>query len=191
MCGIHTEKSCFLKRGWQIFFYTGNIMRCNLPWYKFPSVERDAISLAWGSLGNLQRKKMWSSVQLFGGGDLCIMGTQWRASASPSNIIDNTTPRSWWDYVERHEFLGRLEWIPGGWAWQECIWSHTEKTIFPFPFTSNGMWSWWQFSFRFWTKWNSIWFRIVKKTVATIIFHSISKDTEIHFRECRLSIVFS
>ena len=33
---------------------------------------------------------------------------------------------------------------------------HTEKTIFPFPFTLNGIWSWWQFYFRFWTKWISI-----------------------------------
>ena len=29
---------------------------------------------------------------------------------------------------------------------------YTEKTIFPFPFTLNGILSWWQFSFRFWTK---------------------------------------
>ena len=26
---------------------------------------------------------------------------------------------------------------------------YTEKTMFPFPFTVNGIWSWWQFSFRF------------------------------------------
>ena len=26
---------------------------------------------------------------------------------------------------------------------------HTDKTIFPFPFTLNGIWSWGQFSFRF------------------------------------------
>ena len=38
--------------------------------------------------------------------------------------------------------------------------SHTEKTMF--PFTLNGIWSWWQFSFRFWTRWNFIWFRISK-----------------------------
>ena len=37
--------------------------------------------------------------------------------------------------------------------------THTEKTIFPFPFTVNGIWSWWQFSFRFWNRWNSIRFR--------------------------------
>ena len=43
---------------------------------------------------------------------------------------------------------------------------HTEKTILPIPFTLNGIWSWWQFSFRFWIKWNSIWFRKLKwKTV--------------------------
>ena len=27
--------------------------------------------------------------------------------------------------------------------------AHTEKTIFPVPSTLNGIWSWWQFSFRF------------------------------------------
>ena len=30
----------------------------------------------------------------------------------------------------------------------------TEKTILLSPFTVNGIRSWWQFSFRFWTKWN-------------------------------------
>ena len=58
----------------------------------------------------------------------------------------------------------------------EC---HTDKIIFPFPFTLNGIWSWWQFSFRFWTKWNSIWLRIERKTVTTIISHSMWKEMEI------------
>ena len=30
-----------------------------------------------------------------------------------------------------------------------CMAAHTEKTIFQFPFKLNGIWSWWQFSFRF------------------------------------------
>ena len=42
-------------------------------------------------------------------------------------------------------------------------------------FNFNGIWSWWLFSFRFWTVWNSIFFKIERKTVLTIIFHSISK----------------
>ena len=43
-------------------------------------------------------------------------------------------------------------------------WSkHTDKTMFPFSFTLNEIWSWWQFSFRFLTKWNSIWFKIKKE----------------------------
>ena len=42
---------------------------------------------------------------------------------------------------------------------------YTEKTIFPFPFILNGIRSLWQFSFHFWTKWNSIWFKIERKTV--------------------------
>ena len=33
---------------------------------------------------------------------------------------------------------------------QACIpEGDTEKTMFPFPFTLNGIWSWWPFSFRF------------------------------------------
>ena len=36
---------------------------------------------------------------------------------------------------------------------------YTEKTIFTFLFILNGIWSWWQFSFQFLTKWNSIWFK--------------------------------
>ena len=56
---------------------------------------------------------------------------------------------------------------------------YTEKTIFPFPFPLNGIWSWWQFSFRFWTKWNSIWLKIEWKTVTTIISHSMWKEMEI------------
>ena len=57
--------------------------------------------------------------------------------------------------------------------------AHTAKTIFPFPFTLNGVWSWWQFSFRLWTKWSSIWFKIERKIVTTIISHSMWKELEI------------
>ena len=39
-------------------------------------------------------------------------------------------------------------------------------------------------SFRFWTKWKSIWFKIEGKTVITIIFHSMWKDMEILFSQC-------
>ena len=42
---------------------------------------------------------------------------------------------------------------------------YTEKTIFSFPFTVNRIWSWGQFSFRFLTKLNSVWFKIERKTV--------------------------
>ena len=60
------------------------------------------------------------------------------------------------------------------------------KTIFPFPFKLNGIWSWWQFSFRFWTKWISIWFKIERKTVTTIVSHSIWKEIEYEFSQCTL-----
>ena len=55
--------------------------------------------------------------------------------------------------------------------------TRTEKTFFTLKL--NGIWSWWQFSFRFWTKLNSIWFKIERKTVITIISHSIWKEMEI------------
>ena len=41
--------------------------------------------------------------------------------------------------------------------------AYTEETILPIAFTLNGVWSWWQFSFRFWTKWKSNWFKIERK----------------------------
>ena len=66
--------------------------------------------------------------------------------------------------------------------------SYTEKTIFPIPFTLNGIWSWWQFSLQFLTKWNSIWFKIERKTVTTIISHSIWKEIEYEFYQCILSV---
>ena len=49
-----------------------------------------------------------------------------------------------------------------------CSLPYTEQTIFPFPFKLNRIWSWWPFSFQLWTKWNSIQFKIKKKTVSTI-----------------------
>ena len=55
----------------------------------------------------------------------------------------------------------------------------TEKTISTFPFTLNGIWSWWQFSFWFWTQ---IEFHLVqkikRKTVTTIRSHSMWKEME-------------
>ena len=38
------------------------------------------------------------------------------------------------------------------------------------PIKLNNIWSWWQFSFLFWAEWNSIWFKIERKTVITIIY---------------------
>ena len=56
--------------------------------------------------------------------------------------------------------------------------------MFPFPFKLNGIWPWWQFSFRFLTKWKSTWFKIERKIVATIISHSMWKEMEIYFSQC-------
>ena len=47
----------------------------------------------------------------------------------------------------------------------------TEKTRILIPFKLNGIWSWWLISLQFWTKWKSIWFKIERKTVSTIISH--------------------
>ena len=61
----------------------------------------------------------------------------------------------------------------------ETCW-YTEKTIFPFPFKFNGIWSWWQFSFRF-SEPNGIpfVFKIKRKTVTMIISHSMWKELEV------------
>ena len=40
------------------------------------------------------------------------------------------------------------------------------------------------FHFDFWTKWNSIWFKIERKTVTTIISHSIWMEMETQFSQC-------
>ena len=48
---------------------------------------------------------------------------------------------------------------------------YTEKTIFPFLFTLNEIWSWSQFFTWFCIKRNSIWFKIEWKTDTTIISH--------------------
>ena len=49
---------------------------------------------------------------------------------------------------------------------------YTEKTIIPFPFTVNGIWSWWQFLKQMEIPFGS-------KTVTTIISHSLWKEMEI------------
>ena len=59
----------------------------------------------------------------------------------------------------------------------------TENTIFLSPFTLNGIWLWWQYSFRFRVKWNSIWLKIKSKTVTTIISHSMWKELEVKFSQ--------
>ena len=43
--------------------------------------------------------------------------------------------------------------------------------MFAFPFTLNGIWSWWQVSFRFWTKWNYIWFKIHLVQTSAALHH--------------------
>ena len=47
--------------------------------------------------------------------------------------------------------------------------THSEKYI-SFLSKLNGLWSWWQFSFQFQTKWNYIRFKIGRKPVTTIIY---------------------
>ena len=65
----------------------------------------------------------------------------------------------------------------------------TEKTIYPFPFTLNAIWSWWLFSFQFWTKWNSIWFKIERET-AFMPFSGIFKHRKRASERAHFSPVF-
>ena len=51
-------------------------------------------------------------------------------------------------------------------------WGYTEKTIFPFLFAVNEIWSWWQFL-------NPMEIPFSSKTVTTIISHSLWKEIEI------------
>ena len=59
---------------------------------------------------------------------------------------------------------------------------YTEKTMFPFPFKFNEIWSWWQFSFQF-SEPNGIPFGLQnrKETVTTLISHSVCKEMETVF----------
>ena len=60
--------------------------------------------------------------------------------------------------------------------WRLCLGFllYTEKTIFPFPFTMNGIWSWWRIL-------NQIDIPFVSKSVTAIISHSLWKEMEISF----------
>jgi len=42
-------------------------------------------------------------------------------------------------------------------------------------------------SFRFWTKWNSIWFKIERQTLTTIMPHSMWKEIEYEFSQCTVN----
>ena len=69
------------------------------------------------------------------------------------------------------------------------IYSHVQSEIsiwdlFEIPFKLKGVWSQWQFSFWLWTKRNSNWLKIKRKTVTTIIFFSVWKESEIYLFEC-------
>ena len=60
----------------------------------------------------------------------------------------------------KYEFTSSFKHLKWQTFWlQYILTAYTEKTSIPFPFKLNEIWSWWQFSFRFWTKWISIWFR--------------------------------
>ena len=75
------------------------------------------------------------------------------------------------------------------WLWGKF---YTEKTIFPFPFKLNGIWSWWQVSFRF-SEPNKIpfMFRIERKTVTAIISHLIWKEIVYEFSQCVSNSTFN
>ena len=73
---------------------------------------------------------------------------------------------------------GLITWFMCPWVFDDF--HYTEKNSIAFPFQLNEIWSWWQFSFRFWTKWSSIWLKIERITVTTIISHSMWKEMEIY-----------
>ena len=58
--------------------------------------------------------------------------------------------------ADQRSRLCKLYFLSGGIGTTFRTW--LGKTIFPFPSRLNGILLGWQFSFRFWTKWNSIWF---------------------------------
>ena len=58
-----------------------------------------------------------------------------------------------------------------------------QRNRFPFFFKLNGIWSWWQFSFRFWTKKKSICNKMKRNTSTTIISHWIWKKMEFYLSE--------
>ena len=62
--------------------------------------------------------------------------------------------------------------------------SYTPNNRFQFPFKLNGIWSWWQFYFSFWTKGKNylvllwtIWFKIWWKNVTYFILFEIINDS--------------
>ena len=73
-----------------------------------------------------------------------------------------------------YKFVIRFYWLLEFVHWLRPL--YTEKTIFPYPFTVNGIWSWWQFL-------NQMEFPLEilfgSKTVTTIISHSLWKEMEI------------
>ena len=75
-----------------------------------------------------------------------IMGAKLRYLPSPFSIILQWCTRS---------FKGALTWAP---VPMNATLS-AGRSLHNENFTLNGIWSWWQFSFRFWTKWNNICFR--------------------------------
>ena len=54
------------------------------------------------------------------------------------------------------------------------------KLVFPFPFKLNGIWSWWRFCFRFWTKWNFIWLKIESKIVSALSYPIQNRKENCH-----------
>ena len=73
-------------------------------------------------------------------------------------------------FGRRKVFWGKL------WTYLE---RYTHKNRFLFPFKLNEMCSGWQFSIRFYAKWNSIWLAFKKKNITTITFHWSYQRAEI------------
>ena len=71
---------------------------------------------------------------------------------------------------------------PFGWVYVLVL--HWENYV-TFPFKLNGIWSWWQFSFRFLTKLNSIW---LKKSIGKLSSRWDPIQCERNLKYCFLSV---
>ena len=105
--------------------------------------------------------------------------------------ISNTesSRRQWEVTLFRRLFVClRLHWENSPSISFQIEWDMIVVIVFLSNFEPNGIL--FGFPFNFWTKWNSIWFKIERKTVTAMLFHSTLKELEFHISEYR-NVYFS